>query len=164
MVGKLQKQRETLEQEISERTAKLERRAAQLQVAAEIARDTSATRGLDELLNHAVNLVRDRFGFYHAGIFLVDERGEYAVLHAATGEAGAAMLKQGHRLKVDEVGIVGYVTGVGQPRIALDVGADAVHFKNPLLPETRSELALPLKVGERVIGALDVQSQARGCL
>jgi signal transduction histidine kinase/ActR/RegA family two-component response regulator len=159
MVEKLEAQRETLEQEVSERTAKMERRAAQLQVAAEIARDTSATRGLDELLNHAVNLVRDRFGFYHAGIFLVDERGEYAVLQAATGEAGDAMLKQGHRLKVDEVGIVGYVTGIGQPRIALDVGADAVHFKNPFLPETRSELALPLKVGSRVIGALDVQSK-----
>jgi signal transduction histidine kinase/ActR/RegA family two-component response regulator len=159
MVKKLQAQRETLEHEVNERTAHLGRRAAQLQVAAEIARDTRATRGLDELLNHAVNLVRDRFGFYHAGIFLVDERGEYAVLQAATGEAGDAMLKQGHRLKVDEVGIVGYVTGIGQPRIALDVGADAAHFKNPFLPETRSELALPLKVGERVIGALDVQSQ-----
>jgi signal transduction histidine kinase/ActR/RegA family two-component response regulator len=159
MVEKLQAQQEALEQEIKERTAKMERRAAQLQVAAEIARDTSATRGLDELLNHAVSLVRDRFGFYHAGIFLVDERGEYAVLQAAAGEAGDAMLKQGHRLKVDEVGIVGYVTGIGQPRIALDVGADAVHFKNPFLPETRSELALPLKVGGRVIGALDVQSQ-----
>jgi signal transduction histidine kinase/CheY-like chemotaxis protein len=158
-VEKLQAHQETLEQEVSERTAKMERRAAQLQVAAEIARDTSATRGLDELLNHAVNMIRDRFGFYHAGIFLVDERGEYAVLRAAAGEAGNAMLKHGHRLKVDEVGIVGYVTGIGQPRIALDVGADAVHFKNPFLPKTRSELALPLKVGGRVIGALDVQSQ-----
>jgi signal transduction histidine kinase/ActR/RegA family two-component response regulator len=137
----------------------MERRAAQLQVAAEIARDTSATRGLDELLNHAVNLVRDRFGFYHAGIFLLDERGEYAVLRAAAGEAGDAMLSQGHRLKVDEVGIVGYVTGIGQPRIALDVGADAVLFKNAFLPKTRSELAVPLKVGGRVIGALDVQSK-----
>ncbi len=159
MVEKLQAQQGTLEQEISERTTKMERRATQLQVAAEIARDTSATRGLDELLNHAVNLVRDRFGFYHAGLFLVDERGEYAVLQAATGEAGAAMLEHKHRLKVGEVGIVGHVTGNGQPRIALDVGADAVHFKNPFLPETRSELALPLKVEDRVIGALDVQSK-----
>jgi signal transduction histidine kinase len=159
MVERLQVQQGTLEQEISERTAKMERRAAQLQVAAEIARDASATRGLAELMNHAVNLVRDRFGFYHAGIFLVDERGEYAVLQAAAGEAGAAMLEHKHKLKVGEVGIVGYVTGSGQPRIALDVGADAVHFKNPFLPETRSELALPLMVEDHVIGALDVQSK-----
>ena len=131
----------------------------QLQMAAEVARDATTAHDLDDLLNRAVNLVRDRFGFYHAGIFLVDERGEYAVLRAATGEAGRAMLEHGHKLRVGEVGIVGYVTGTGQPRIALDVGADAVHFKNPFLPETRSELALPFKVEERVIGALDVQSR-----
>jgi len=140
-------------------TKKLERRSIQLQAAAEIARDTTATRELDPLLNRAVNLIRDRFGFYHAGIFLVDEAGEYAVLRAATGEAGRQMLRRGHRLRVGHVGIVGYVTGHGKPRIALDVGADAVHFENPLLPETRSEMALPLRIGERIIGALDVQSQ-----
>jgi GAF domain-containing protein len=116
-------------------------------------------RELDELLDQTANLIRDRFGFYHAGIFLVDEPGEYAVLRAATGEAGRQMLEQKHRLKVGEVGIVGYVTGRGEAHIALDVGADAVHFENPLLPETRSEMALPLRVGGRTIGALDVQSQ-----
>ncbi len=149
---------QTLEQRVADRTHDLERRAVQLQAAAEVARDATATRELGDLLNNTVNLVRDRFGFYHAGIFLVDEPGEYAVLRAATGEAGRQMLERGHKLKVGEVGIVGYVTGTGQPRIALDVGADAVHFQHPLLPETRSEMALPLKVGERVIGALDVQS------
>jgi putative methionine-R-sulfoxide reductase with GAF domain len=97
-------------------------------------------------------LIRERFGFYHAGIFLVDERGEYAVLRAATGEVGRQMLERGHKLKVGEVGIVGYAASTGQPHIAPAVDADAVHFKNPLLPETRSEMALPLKVGERVIG------------
>jgi PAS domain S-box-containing protein len=139
--------------------ARLERRAVQLQAAAEVARDATTARDLDELLNRAVNLVRDRFGFYHAGIFLVDDQGEYAILTAATGEAGRAMLERGHKLRVGEVGIVGYVAGSGQPRIALDVGADAVHFRNPFLPETRSEMALPLKVGGRVIGVLDVQSE-----
>ncbi len=143
---------------VEERTRHLERRTAQLRVAAEVARDAALAASLEEVLDRAVNLIRDQFGFYHAGLFLLDEHGEYAVLRAATGEAGRQMLESGHRLKVGEVGIVGYVTGTGQPRIALDVGADAVHFKNPLLPETRSELALPLKVGDRVIGALDVQS------
>ncbi|MFQ5617254.1 MAG: GAF domain-containing protein, partial [Anaerolineales bacterium] len=135
------------------------RRALHLQVGAEIARDIARAKDLDELINTAVNLVRDRFGFYHAGIFLVDEKREYAVLKAATGKAGQKMLEHGHQLKVGEVGIVGYVTGTGTPRIALDVGADAVHFKNPFLPETRSEMALPLKIGTHVIGALDVQSK-----
>jgi GAF domain-containing protein len=158
MVGQLQERQENLEQLVKERTVNLERRAVQLQAAAEVARDATAARGLDDLLNRAVNLVRDRFGFYHAGIFLVDDRRDYAVLRAATGEAGRQMLERGHKLKVGEVGIVGYVAGSGQPHIALDIGADAVHFENLLLPDTRSEMALPLKVGERVIGALDVQS------
>jgi PAS domain S-box-containing protein len=138
---------------------KLERRAVQLRAAAEVARDATTARDLEELLNRAVNLVRDRFGFHHAGIFLVDEQGEYAILTAASGQAGQAMLEDNYKLKVGGAGIVGYVTRRGQPRIALDVGADAVHFKNPYLPDTRSELALPFKVGGRVIGALDVQSQ-----
>jgi GAF domain-containing protein len=158
MVRELQEHQGNLEQLVKERTVNLERRAVQLQAAAEVARDATAARGLDDLLNRAVDLVRDRFGFYHAGIFLVDDRGDYAVLRAATGEAGRQMLERGHKLKVGEVGIVGYVTGSGQSHVALDIGADAVHFENPVLPDTRSEMALPLKVGERVIGALDVQS------
>jgi GAF domain-containing protein/HAMP domain-containing protein len=143
---------------LEERNRDLERKAAQLEAASQVARDASAARELDDLLSRAVNLIRDRFGFYHAGIFLVDDQNEYAVLKAATGAAGRQMLKRGHKLKVGEVGVVGYVTDRNQPHIALDVGADAVHFKNPLLPHTRSEMALPLRLGERVIGALDVQS------
>lgn len=158
MVSQLRGLIGNLEQQVAERTRAAEFRARQLQAAAEVARDAATARDLDSLLNRAVNLVRSRFGFYHAGIFLVDERGEYAILRAATGEAGRQLLEQGHRLRVGETGIVGHVTKTGQPRIALDVGADATHFRNPLLPDTRSELALPLRVGDRIIGALDVQS------
>jgi nitrate/nitrite-specific signal transduction histidine kinase len=148
-----------LEGRVKQQTQQLEERSQQLQFAAEVARDIASTRGdLEDLLNRSVNLIRDRFGFYHAGVFLIDEQGEYAILRAATGEAGAAMLKRGHRLKVGAEGIVGYASRIGKPRISLDVGADAVHFKNPLLPDTRSEMALPLKIGQTVIGALDVQS------
>lgn len=150
----------TLEQRVMERTHDLERRSVQIQTASEIARDITTTENLNTLLETAVNLIRDRFGFYHAGVFLVDEPGEYAHLRAATGDAGRQMLERRHKLKVGEEGLVGYVTGTGQPRIALDTGKDAVHFKNPLLPDTRSELALPLKISTRVIGALDVQSTA----
>jgi signal transduction histidine kinase/putative methionine-R-sulfoxide reductase with GAF domain len=141
---------------------RIERRAMQIQVAAEVARDAAVAHDVDNLVKRAVELIRSRFGFYHAGIFLLDETREYAVLKAATGEAGEQMLANGHRLKAGEVGIVGYVAGSGLPRIALDVGQDAVHFYNPLLPETRSEMALPLKINNIVMGVLDVQSKIPG--
>ncbi len=137
----------------------LERRAIQLQVAAEVARDAVKERRLQPLLNKAVDLIKDRFGFYHAGLFLVSEDGRYAVLTAATGEAGQTMIEREHRLRIGMVGIVGHVCETGEARIALDVGEDPVHFENPILPETRSEMAIPLKIGEIVIGVLDVQSR-----
>jgi PAS domain S-box-containing protein len=138
----------------------LRRRAVQLRTAAEVARDAAALRSLEDLLNRAVTMVRERFGFYHAGIFLVEGVGQdaYAVLRAATGEPGRRMLDRGHRLKVGEEGVVGHVTGVGEPRVALDVGEDAAFFDNPDLPDTRSEVALPLRARDQIIGALDVQS------
>jgi PAS domain S-box-containing protein len=156
--AQVQRHADDLEQQIEVRTRDLERRTAQLQVAAEVARDATTAHSLDSLLNRAVNLIRERFGFYHAGIFMVDDRNEFALLKAATGEAGRQMLEHGHRLKVGEVGIVGHVTGTGQPRIVLDTEGDAVYFDNPFLPDTRSEMALPMRVGDAVIGALDVQS------
>lgn len=158
MTGRLHQMVQDLEDRVAERTHDLERRTDQVKVAAAVARDITMQTELDTLLGEAVNLIRDRFGFYHAGIFLLDERGENAVLQAATGEAGRQMLDQRHKLKVGAVGIVGRVTGTGKPHIALDVGADAVHFKNPWLPDTRSEMAVSLKIGNRMIGALDVQS------
>jgi len=136
----------------------LERRAVQLQAAAEVAREAAAIRDVRQLLDRTVHLISERFGFYHAAVFMVDEQGEYAILRAASSEGGARMLARGHRLKVGEAGIVGFVAGTGEPRIALDVGEDAVYFDNPDLPGTRSEMALPLKVRGRVIGVLDVQS------
>lgn len=139
--------------------ARVDERTKQIRTAAEVARDAAAVRDIDRLLSETVHLISERFGFYHAGIFLIDETGEWAVLRAASSEGGQRMLQRGHRLGVGKMGIVGYVTGTGKPRIALDVGADAVHFANPDLPETRSEMALPLRIGERIIGALDVQSR-----
>ncbi len=137
---------------------RVELRTRQIRTAAEVARDAAVIRNVDDLLDATVNLISARFGHYHAGIFLLDERGDDAVLRAASSPGGKQMLARGHRLAVGKVGIVGFVTGTGKPRIALDVGADAVHFANPDLPKTRSELALPLRVGDKVIGALDVQS------
>jgi GAF domain-containing protein len=114
------------------------------------------------LLDHIVNLISEKFNFYHAGIFLLDDAEKYAILRAASSEGGHRMLARGHRLEVGQVGIVGYVAGKAEPRIALDVGKDAVFFNNPDLPQTRSEMALPLKARGRVIGVLDVQSTRGG--
>ena len=158
MTTQLRESIANLERRIAERTRDLERRAIQLQVAAEVANQSAAIRNLSQLLDHTVRLISDRFNFYHAGIFLIDENEKYAVLRAASSEGGQRMLARNHKLAVGQTGIVGYVTGKGEPRIALDVGSDAVYFNNPDLPQTRSEMALPLKVRGRVIGALDVQS------
>lgn len=133
-------------------------RALQLQTAAEIARDISGSLELSELLNNAVNLIRDRFNFYHAAIFLVDAVNEFAIIREATGEAGMQMKRANHKLKVGSKSIVGYVTGSGEPLIVNDTSRDATYYANPLMPDTRAEVAIPLKVGPRVLGALDVQS------
>jgi GAF domain-containing protein len=130
-----------------------------LLTAAEIARDAASARSLDDLLNRAGRLIRERFGYYHTGIFLLDKNNEYAVLRASPTEAGRAMIENRHQLRVGEVGIVGYVASTGQPRIALDTGQDAAFFDNPLLPKTRSEMALPLIADNVIIGVLDVQSE-----
>ena len=149
----------SLEERVAERTRELERRSAQLEAASVVAREAAALLDMRDVLDHTVRLISERFGFYHAGIFLMDEAGEYAVLRAASSEGGQRMLARGHSLRVGAVGIVGFAAGTGRPRIALDVGEDAVFFNNPDLPRTRSEMALPLKVGDQVIGVLDVQSE-----
>jgi len=147
-----------LEERVSKRTQDLEKRAVQLQVTAEVAQEAASIHDLNQLLTHTVNLISNRFDFYHAGIFLIDGAREYSVLVAASSEGGHRMLSRGHKLRIGQVGIVGYVAARGEPRIALDVGRDAVYFDNPDLPLTKSELALPMKAHGQVIGILDVQS------
>ncbi|MDH3674279.1 MAG: GAF domain-containing protein, partial [Anaerolineae bacterium] len=137
-------------------------RAKQLETAAEVSQVATSYLDLDVLLPQSVELIRKRFGFYHVSIFLVDDYQRNAVVEASTGEIGQQMLAIRHKLEVGGRSIVGTATGTGKPRIALDVGKDAVHFNNPLLPDTRSEMALPLIAQGRVIGALDVQSTAQG--
>jgi len=157
---------ETLEERIDERTAELEtttlrveRRANQFQAIADIAKSLTSTQDISVLLPEIVRVVSDFLGFYHAGIFLIDENGEYAELRAASSEGGQRMLARNHRLRIGYEGVVGFAARQGRARIALDTGEDAVFFNNPDLPTTRSEVALPLKVGDEVIGVLDVQSE-----
>ncbi|HIP88232.1 MAG TPA: GAF domain-containing protein, partial [Anaerolineales bacterium] len=138
--------------------AEARRRAIQLQTAAEITRDATGILDVGQLISRAVELIRERFDLYYVGLFLVDGSGEWAVLRAGTGEAGRRMLAAGHRLKVNGESMIGWCIAHSEARIALDVGKEAVRFDNPLLPETRSEIALPLISRGRVIGAMTIQS------
>lgn len=156
---------ETLEQRVEERTAETEkaneqisRRATQLQTITELSEAIAQLKDLNDLLPATTRLISERFGFYHVGIFLVDQNHEYAILQAANSEGGERMLRRSHRLRLG-TGVVGFSAQTGQPRIALDVGKDAVFFNNLDLPETRSEAALPMKSRTETIGVLDIQSR-----
>lgn len=137
-----------------------ERRAKQFEAIAQVSRVINQTREIDSLLPQITQVISQQFGFYHVGIFLMDANSEYAVLIASNSSGGQRMLARNHKLKVGQTGIVGYVAGTGLPRIALDTGADAIFFNNPDLPDTRSEIALPLlRQGREIMGILDVQSR-----
>ncbi len=165
LFGQMQETLFNLEDRVSERTASLaaatkesEKRAKQFEAIALVGSAISSIRSLEDLLPKITELISQQFMYYHVGIFLNDANNENAILSAANSEGGKQMLVRGHQLKIGEQGIVGYAISAGNPRIALDVGEDAVYFGNPELPDTRSEMALPLKIGEDVVGALDVQS------
>jgi GAF domain-containing protein len=166
----------SLEQRVQERTIELQqrgielefankqiqRRAAQLEALAQVMQAITSVRDLQQLLPRIASVISDKFGFYHVGVFLLDEANEYAMLSATNSEGGRRMLERKHRLRVGAEGIVGHVTSTGEPRVALDVGKDTVFFNNPDLPETHSEMALPLRIEDRIVGALDVQSKEAG--
>ena len=161
----LQELNQNLESRVGSRTAELElanqrneKRALQFEAIAQVARTTASNQNLDSLLPNLADLISRQFGFYHTGIFLMDENHEFAELRAANSVGGRRMLARGHRLGVGQSGIVGLVSATGKPRIALDVGDDAAFFNNPDLPGTRSEMALPLRAANEIIGVLDVQS------
>lgn len=154
----------SLEERVQERTGQLEAanlqitvRAGQLQAITELSEAIAQLQDLNEIFPEATRLINEYFGFYHVGIFLLDNEREFAILQAANSEGGKRMLAKSHRLKLG-TGIVGHAALTGIPRIALDVGADAVFFNNPDLPETRSEVALPMKSRGETMGILDVQS------
>jgi GAF domain-containing protein len=150
--------RANLERLVGERSRSNERRTLQLQTTAEIARIAVQSADPAPLMIQAVDLIRQRFGFYHASIFTLDETGAWAVLSASTGDAGRSLLSRNHRLAVGSASLVGWVTGNRMPRVSNDVAQDPFHYKNPLLPDTQAEMTLPMMVGGRLIGVLDVQS------
>lgn len=147
--------------ELAESTNQIQKRASQLETIAKTARSAASANNLNELLTTFTRDISERFGFYHVGIFLIENNREYAVLSAANSEGGAKMLAREHRLKVGAQGMVGYVAARGTPRIALNVGEETVFFNNPDLPETQSEMSLPLRFGGEIIGVLDIQSKTQ---
>ena len=151
MITRLDNLQGTLESEVAKRTD-------QLKATIEVSGVASTILDPDELITKVVNLISDRFGYYYSAIFLIDESGQWAVLKDATGSAGQTLKSRGHRLPLGGKSMVGTAIATRQARIALDVGAEPVRFENPLLPDTRSEIALPLTITGRIIGVLDVQS------
>lgn len=157
--------RASLEGHVNQRTNELDianrfnlRRARQFEAVSQVNRVITSIQDLDILLPRITQVISEQFNIYHTGIFLLDDSREYAVLRAANSEGGKKMIARAHKLKVGQTGIVGFVTATGQPRIALDTGSDAVYFDNPDLPNTHSEISLPLRYIGEVFGALDVQS------
>ncbi len=157
---------QSLEQRVKERTFALEeasrntdRRAAQFEAIALVVKAINSVHQMDALLPQVTSVISERFGYYHVGIFLNNESDQTAVLAASNSEGGKHMLARGHRLKIGEQGIVGNVAATGAVRVARSVGEDAAYFNNPDLPETLSEMALPLRVGNQIVGVLDVQSK-----
>ena len=133
------------------------RRANQLETAAEIAQQASSTLDTDALINRAVNLIRDRFGYYHSSIFLLE--GDTAYVAASTGDAGKQLVESKHTLTIEQgSSIIGHVCDTGEPLIVNDISLHPTHRPHPLLQDTKAELGIPLKIGDRVTGALDVQS------
>jgi GAF domain-containing protein len=161
-----QKKREEAARELENQNIHLEDRVAartlQLKAVNEVGRAASSVLDPDELINQVVNLITDQFEYYYTALFLVDSTGRRAELRSATGEAGRVLKENKHHLEVGGKSMVGTAISTRSPRVALDVGVESTRFENPLLPYTRSEIALPLLVGDRVLGALDVQSTREG--
>jgi GAF domain-containing protein len=165
MTIQLQELVNTYELRVEERTTELslanqetQKRSSELQAITEISQTIALVQYIDDLLPLITSLISERFGFYHVGIFMLDETHENAVLQAANSKGGQRMLARNHKLKLGSTSIVGFASQTGRARVALDVGADISYFDNPDLPDTHSEVALPLKIGDRLIGVLDVQS------
>lgn len=172
LTAELEEERNQLEQRVLRRTEEVERRLVQLRTAAEISRTIGTILDIHQLLPKVCELINQRFNLYYAGVFLIEESlpikdklweqasspSRYAVLAAGSGEPGRQMLVEGHRLQVGGDSMIGWCTANRQARIALDVGKEAVRFNNPFLPDTRSELALPIQAQNVVLGAMTIQS------
>lgn len=151
MTGQLRQLITGLEQRVAEQTR-------DLTLAAEVGQRVASERDLKTLLAAAVNLIQERFNLYHAQLYLVNNKENILVLQASTGQAGQELVRRGHRLAIGTGSINGTVAAERRPVIVSDTQDSLIFRPNPLLPATRSEMSVPLLVGERVVGVLDLQS------
>ncbi len=159
MTNQLRNSITDLEGRVLERTRDLEDQSRRLRVAAEISQSSASLKRLDEVLERSAQLILDRFNYDHVGIFIVDSDNKVASLAASPTDAGKQMLKEKYQVRIGDATAVGRVAATGEPRIVSGATADSLFAAGPAsLPETRSELALPLKVEDRVIGVLDIHS------
>lgn len=136
-------------------------RARDISATQDVSRYAANQRDLQTLMDQVVQLIVEKFpNIYHAQIYLLDADQQNAILRASTGEAGQSMLQRGHRLAVGSASVIGRATSEGQVIHVRDTRNSDIHKHNELLPETQAEVAIPLRLSEKVIGALDVQSQA----
>jgi PAS domain S-box-containing protein len=150
------------EEAIRQSEQALQRQNEYLATAAEVGRLVTSTLDQSTLFERTVDLIRGSFGFYHASIFTIDDTGFNAVLREGTGEAGEKMKSAHHSLAVGTRSIIGQVTATGKTIIVNNTAVDPLHRPNPLLPNTRAEAGIPLKIGDRVLGAIDLQSNETG--
>jgi GAF domain-containing protein/HAMP domain-containing protein len=161
MTGRIRDLVGNLESQVRARTADLEGQTRKLQAASQVGQGIISILDPDELIRTSVDVIRERFDLYYVGLFLTDDEGEWAVLQAGTGEAGAQMRSRGHRIRVGE-GMIGWSVRNGRARVAGEAAADIVRLTTPELPDTRSEAALPMRARGQTIGALTVQSARPG--
>lgn len=160
--GAIYDMRNQIQAMVDDLRQRLETRTRDVQLTQTISQTTIAERDVNQLMSSVVNLITDSFDdIYHAQIFLTDNRGEYAVLRASTGQIGKQLIERGHRLEIGSVSVIGQTVEQGEPIIARDTAASGVHRRNEFLVDTRAELAIPLRLGDQIIGALDVQSRER---
>ncbi|MCC6905797.1 MAG: GAF domain-containing protein, partial [Anaerolineae bacterium] len=158
LAGSFNHMAERLQQTIYNQEQAIRERTRQLEITARMGRVIAAETNLENLMRIAVEMLRDRLGYYHAQVFLIDDLRQYAVLRSSTGSVGRQLLERGHKLAVGSQSVIGQVTERGEPVLARDTDTSVVHRRNELLPDTRAELAIPLRIGDQIIGALDIQS------
>lgn len=137
----------------------LENRTQKLHAIAMVTRTAASIQNFDLLLTSITGTISKELGYYHVGLFLVDEHREYAILRSTNTVGGTRMLNRGYRVPVGQLNPVGFVAQIGQPRIVRFDNEELEALRHPDLPDTRSEIVLPLKSGDKIIGVLDIQSQ-----
>lgn len=155
----LERERGAMENRIQEELRPYIARLVAARAAAEISSHISAIRDPEELLKQVIDLMKKRFKLYYIGVFVVDSSGRYAILKAGTGEAGEQMIAQGHRLSIGDTSMIGWAIKHKEPRISQNIKFEAVRFNNPFLPDTHSELALPIVARGASLGAMTIQSE-----